>query len=275
MPLPGSRPTVTSGGTRRQSESGTALANIELFWSDTPSDGEARPSGWGGARLRAGRTSDGISLEQASEIIEAAQFAVQAGLPFNRHLVIHWERAGILDVQAAVATGRFLTLVRDWIRKRGGCTAWEWVRENGGNKGSHVHILLHVPAGLALGAMGLRWLKRVTGARYRKGVIRTRRIGGTARTAVVAPAAYRTNLAVVVCYILKGATPSAACALGIGKRQAGGCIIGKRVATSENIGRAARARHRQARDTEAYHPAVPQTGRTEGQARRGGLEDWF
>ncbi len=176
----------------------------------------------------------------------AAQFAAAAGMPFNRHLTIHWQQAGIPDERAAWATGRFLKLAGDWIAKirtdYARQFAWEWVRENGERKGSHAHILLHLPAGTRIGTMQRRWLRSITGKPYSASTIKTARIGGTADAAQSAPAAYRANLATVVGYVLKGASPAAARELDLQRLEAGGRIIGKRAATSQNIGRAARAR---------------------------------
>lgn len=208
---------------------------------------------WGGRRNSASRTSDSLSLDQAANIIEAAQFAAAAGMPFNRHLTIHWQQAGIPDEKAAWATGRFLKLAGDWITKRAGSAAkirgeyasrfaWAWVRENGDRKGSHVHILLHLPAGTRIGRMQRRWLRSITGKPYSASTIKTARIGGTAGAAQSAPAAYRANLAAVVGYVLKGASPAAARKLELQRLEGGGRVIGKRAATSQNIGTAARAR---------------------------------
>jgi hypothetical protein len=226
---------------------------------------------WGGRRNSAARTSSSLSLNQAAQIIEAAQFAAAIGLPFNRMLTIHWGQAGIADCRAAWATGRFLKLASDWIAKRCGRfskvgrnrqrIAWAWVRENGDGKGSHVHILMHLPADkitgengkragdktpakqrAKLGNMPRRWLRSITGAPYIAGTIKTERIGGTAGAAQASPAAYRDNLAAVVGYVLKGASPAAARALGLERIEAGGVIIGKRAATSQNVGRSARSR---------------------------------
>lgn len=198
---------------------------------------------WGGRRNSASRTSDCLSLNQAANIIAAAQFSVAIGLPFNRHLTIHWEHAGIADVRAAWATGRFLKLAGDWIKKRrknGSSIAWAWVRENGESKGSHVHILLHVPAGMSLGRMQRRWVSSITGKPYQARTIRTARIAGTAGAANAAPAAYLANLEAVVAYVLKGASPEAAQELGLERLEHGGRIVGKRAATSQNVGAKAR-----------------------------------
>lgn len=231
---------------------GTHPAIISLIISGTAFSEEAQPSGWGGARNSVKRTSDFLTLNQCLKIIGAAQLASRIGLPFNRHITIHWEQAGIPDSRAAWATGRFLKLAGDWLAKR--CQlennrgkskrrlAWAWVRENGSRKGSHVHILLHCPPELAQAFAGTqrRWLGRITGKPYRARTIRTARIGGTLNAARSKPAAYTENLANVVGYVLKGALPDAAATLGLLRLEAGGRVIGKRTATSQNIGQAAR-----------------------------------
>jgi hypothetical protein len=229
------------------SETGMGLANYNCSKSDAALNEKTQRSTWGGSRNRASRTSCSLSLERAVSLFDAAFYAAAIGLPLNRHVTIHWERAGVPDCRAAAATGAFLTLARDLLRKRGGRVAWVWVRENegrGSSKGSHVHILLHVPTGMTLGRMQRRWLRRITHAPYRTRTIRTARIGGRTGTVASAPAVYYANLAAVLGYVLKGASPEAARALGLEKVKAAGRIIGKRVATSQNIGRAARAQEK-------------------------------
>lgn len=232
-----------TGTYRRAATVGTGLAIMPIGLGDAAFSATARRNGWGGARNSASRTSDALTVKQTAEIIEAAQFAARIGLPLNRHLTIHWEAAGVPDCEAGAATAAFLTLARDWLRKRGAPFAWAWVRENGDGKGSHVHILLHCRPEVARDFSGIqrRWLRRVTGKPYRARVIRTARIGGTLTAAQSAPVAYVENLATVVGYLLKGASPAAARALGLERLEAGGRIIGKRAATSQNLGRIARA----------------------------------
>lgn len=179
-----------------------------------------------------------MSLAQAKNIIEAAEFAVATGMPFNRHITIHWQQAGIPDERAAWATGRFLKLAGDWIARRGGRFAWAWVRESGARKGSHVHILMHLPSAASIGRLQRRWIRSITGQPYRASTIKTARIGGTAGAAQSAPVTYRANLAAVVGYVLKGACSTAARELGLDWLEPGGRITGKRAATSQNIGRA-------------------------------------
>lgn len=128
------------------------------------------------------------------------------------------------------ATTAFLKAYRDWL---GGSTAYLWVRENGDGKGSHVHILAHLPVGRRWhGARARRWIERITGKPYRAGVIRTRRIAGA-----VEPqgALYAANLGTVLAYALKGVEPDAAVELAI-EHEAGGRVIGKRCGRSRNIG---------------------------------------
>lgn len=111
-----------------------------------------------------------------------------------------------------------LKLAGDWLskcrplefnQKKSSRFAWAWVRENGRTKGSHVHILLHLPTGTQIGTMQRRWLRLVTGRPYSASTIKTVRIGGTASAAQSAPAGYRPNLAAVVAYLLKGTCPIA------------------------------------------------------------------
>lgn len=225
--------------------SGTALADYEYLSCPSFSDHAdvpARQNAWGGARNRRDRTSDCITLAQATGLREAAVFAVRIGLSLNRHITIHWAMAGVGDDRAAAATARFLKLASDWLDKRGHRFAWVWVRENGARKRSHVHILAHVPAGLGFGRMQRRWLRQVTGAPYRAKTIRTKRIAGRANAATAAPAAYWQNLGNCVEYLLKGVSPETAQALGLERVKPGGRITGKRVSWSQNIGAAARAK---------------------------------
>lgn len=279
MPFSSSSREGGNGGIASNCASGTAVAIYSSSKSARPFDAKHGISGWGGARNRADRVSESLSLKQARSIMEAAQFAAAIGLPFNRHVTIHWERAGVPDNRAAAATARFLKLASDWLAKRNSkpdkqraengqgrlSFAWAWVRENdaGGDcsKGSHVHILLHVPLGAIWTAWRLRrWLERVSGQPYRKGVIRTARIGGSARAAATASVNYLINLDAVVRYVLKGASAKVARSIGLERWNAGGRIIGKRTAFSQNIGPAAQRYSLKSEDRSQlaapYHRAI-------------------
>ena len=191
-------------------------------------------NGWGGARNRSGRTSEYIKLEAALELVEAARWSIAAGMPFNRHLTVHWAMGGVADKRAAAATGRMVKLIGDWVKKRSGRYAYSWVREMGPRQGSHVHILLHVPKGIRLGHMTSRWFKAIAG-KAGKGAVKTRPIGGSAKAAFSGSDWYEDNLAAVVAYLLKGVSVQAGEALGLDRAAAGGRIIGKRISISQNL----------------------------------------
>lgn len=184
----------------------------------------------GGARNSGSRTSDCLTEKQARHLIAAACEAERQGKPFNRHITIHWEAAGVPDDKAMAATTAFLKAVRDWT---GGKAAYLWVRENGKGKGSHVHILAHVAAEKRWhGPRVQRWIARISGQPYSKRSILTRRIMGCDDPT---GELYRANLAAVLAYVLKGVDADTAIALGIA-HQAGGRVIGKRCGWSRNIG---------------------------------------
>lgn len=212
---------------------GTGHAN--LYESSGPYLPAPRFSTWGGACNSATRQSDSISLEKALEVVEAAQRAIAIGRPFNRHLTVHWEKAGLTDAQAAAATGSFVKLIVDWARRHGG-TSYAWVRENGERKGSHTHILLHVPQGLSL-ALTRRWYRTVTGwqGKLPSKAVRTVCIGGSARCALAGGEHYSANLAYVVSYLLKGVDEHGGIALDLDRYASGGEIQGKRVSISGSL----------------------------------------
>jgi len=227
---------VESAYYRTRAPSGTRLAIIDIELESAPSSATIPQVGHGGARLKASRTSDGLTMRQALLIIDAAMMAAHIGLPLNRHITVHWAAAGIADDRAAKATTAFLKYLRDWL---GGGTAYVWVRENGDSKGTHLHILAHIPPGRRMsGARSRRWLERITGQPYRPGTIKTRCIAG--HRASDGPI-YAANLRAALDYIRKGAYPDAAAIIGI-DHESGGRIIGKRCGTSRNIGMGANRR---------------------------------
>lgn len=185
----------------------------------------------GGARNRADRSSLGLTIKQSLALIGAAHRAVVIDKPLNRWMTIHWEAAGLSDDQAMRATSAFLKYWREWL---GGETAYVWVRENGGGKGSHLHLLAHLPAHRVWsGRRGTKWIELITGDRYKAHVILTKRIAGAGQPD---GKLYDENLRAVLAYALKGALPEVAEALGI-CRQPGGPVIGKRCGTSRNLSR--------------------------------------
>ena len=102
--------------------------------------------------------SHNLSRQQVEGMIAAAQFAASANLNIQRHWTVHYERAGIADRHGAAFIGRLLKLVGKAARRAGGEMAAQWVRENGEGKGAHVHILLHLPAGMTLRGRTRHWI---------------------------------------------------------------------------------------------------------------------
>lgn len=221
---------------------GTDFAIIYSVKSEVHVDAKHTLSGWGGARNTADRVSDTLTLTKAQAIIGASYRAFEIGLPFNRFVTIHLERAGIADAHAVNAIGRLTKLAKDWVQSRGGCIAWAWVRENDmgdGSKGSHVHLLIHCADTLPIGRKWRRWLLKVTGQPYRRNTIRSERIGGTLNAHATAPVAYLQNLDRVLAYVCKGVSPADANTLGLPRHEPGGRIIGKRAGYSPML-----AKHR-------------------------------
>lgn len=191
----------------------------------------------GGAGNRTTATSDYLTLRQAQGLMTAAQFALANGKPLTRHLTVRLERQGVSDADAVKAIGRLLTLLRDHVRKTaGGEIAYIWSREHGPIIGGHVHILLHLPAGyIWQGQRVLRWIERISGNPYRKGTIKTTRVGRTAKAHEQNPGLYLANLATVVGYVMKGTSPTAGASLQLERMKAQGRVMGKRCGWSTNI----------------------------------------
>ncbi len=217
---------------QRCDQTGTELANYSL--DRCAASTNPGPTRWqhGGARNSASRTSDCLTMKQARKLINAVRFQVKKTI-YNRHITIHWGAAGVEDDEAMAATTAFLKVLRDWTS---GKASYVWVRENGIGKGSHVHILTHIPDGKHWhGARVRRWLERISGKPYKARSILTRRI-----MCCDDPNSelYQANLNAVLAYVLKGVSPDDAAALGIA-HEAGGRIIGKRCGMSKNISKRA------------------------------------
>lgn len=196
----------------------------------------------GGARNRADRTSDALTVAQIANLTAAEGHSRAIGLPFTRMITIHWQAAGVGLADMVKATGRFLDLLNKALARHNSKTAWLWTLENGDRKGGHCHLLVHVPAALVsvLTRLQKGWLRRITGKPYRSRVIYSKPIGGRLHLENGNPELHAVNLANAVGYVLKGADPEAAAVFRLTRLEAGGRIIGKRCATSQNIGTKAR-----------------------------------
>ena len=196
----------------------------------------------GGARNRADRTSDALTVAQIANLTAAERHSRAIGLPFTRMITIHWQAAGVALADMVKATGRFIDLLTKALARHDSKTAWLWTLENGDRKGGHCHLLVHVPAALVslLTRLQKGWLRRITGKAYRARVIRSEPIGGRLGLETGNPELHAVNLADAFGYILKGANSEAAAKFGFTRLEAGGHIIGKRCGTSQNIGASAR-----------------------------------
>lgn len=191
----------------------------------------------GGAGNRATVASHYLTLRQAQDLMAAAQCALRIGKPLTRHLTVRLERQGIADCDAVKAIGRLITLLRDHVRNtNGGEIAYIWSREHGAVIGGHVHILLHLPADYIWRGQRVQlWLERISGLQYKKGAIKTTRIGGTANACEQNPGRYLANLVTIASYLVKGSCPKTGSAIGLEHAKAQGRIIGKRCGKSLNI----------------------------------------
>lgn len=165
----------------------------------------------------------------------AAANAQRMSLPFNRHWTVHYQRAGIAEIDAARFIGRLLKLAGDYARRHNGKVAAMWVRENGDGKGGHVHMLLHLPARLSLRGRTGHWV-RLAGGNVRQRVSRIRSIGHALVSAEKGGKHYQQNTGKVLTYILKGADAEAGAVLGLDRYGEGGRIVGKRCGRTQNLG---------------------------------------
>lgn len=205
---------------------------------------EPTAPGRGGARNRADRESQELSVRQVANLLDATAYATAIGLPFTRMISIHWEAAGVPLSGMAKATGRFIDLMTKMLARHGCRTAWLWVHEGGDGKGGHCHILAHVPAVLVkrLNALQIGWLRGITGYPYQARVIKSRPIGGRLGIECKNPPLHEANLDAALTYVLKGASTAAASRFHLDRLQPGGRVIGKRCGISQNIGASARNR---------------------------------
>ena len=85
--------------------------------------------------------------------------------------------AGIAPEDGARFVGKLIDLVSKQARREGGRLSAIWVRECASDKGEHVHILMHLPAGMSLRNRTRRWIV-AAGGTYRAGVSKVTVIGG-------------------------------------------------------------------------------------------------
>jgi hypothetical protein len=189
-------------------------------------------SGRGGARNRRDRRSWHLSDGQYDRLSQAALFAEAVGLPFNRLTTVHWDKARVADPLAS--TRKLLKALGKALRRHGFAFAYLWVRENGSDKGEHVHILWHGPD--CLPDLN-RWLARALkscGAVRRKGVRDTRAVGRRVSDAITRGADYLQNVEAGLDYLCKGARRELLFSLHR-RSEFSGEIVGQRCGVSRNV----------------------------------------
>jgi hypothetical protein len=183
--------------------------------------------------------SDGLTDREVRRIWTAIEAAYQAGLTLTRFVTIHWEKQGVPHGEGGQATSALLDRICRAMAKRKRPYAAIWTRENSGwqGNGDHVHILLHVSTYPRFAQATRRWIKTISGQRYRKGTIQTRTIGRSLKASQTAPEAFLADLQGVTAYVAKGALQATAEALGLTEWGKGGRVIGQRMGMSKNLSR--------------------------------------
>ena len=231
LPSDGRADKETSGN-REVRRSGTDFAN----YSYTPSC--ERHCGWGGARNRADRTSEGLTDSQVASVLQAATFAFATGRTFQRHWIVHYGKAGINGKNGTHFVSRVLASKQ--AKREGGTLTALWVRERASDKGEHVHILVHLPAAMRLHGRTRRWIE-TAGGTWSWGISRVRIIGGRlSKLEANSDTRHAANAANVTRYLLKAASTQTGEKLDLKRAGRGGRIIGKRCGWTQNIGAKAR-----------------------------------
>ena len=185
--------------------------------------------------------SDHLTIAQCFEILSTAESAIESGMPFNRFTTIHFESQGVEDREVVGLLGKIMDRTRKLARRKNVEFAYLYVRENDrgdGSKGSHVHIMWHLPDELArplLRGYLRKWLAELSGRPVRRKVVNTRSIGRTVCECQTNPRAYRKNLTEVTDYLLKGVERDTARVLGLKRWGHGGVVLGKRWGRSQNL----------------------------------------
>jgi len=179
-----------------------------------------------------------IHLNAAENIIQAIGFSNQIGLPLKCFLTISWEHAQAVG-RVHNIQGQWLERYIKWIHYYRSTGAYIWSIEQGRVWGYHSHFLIHVPPKL------FRSFKKIVpnwidGDVDQSGPAKTfdiQKINSGYGLAQLNP------LKGVTRYLLKAANDEAAEILSIRQEpQKAGIVVGKRVGTSQNIGRGARAK---------------------------------
>ena len=177
-----------------------------------------------------------LTVPQATNIIEAVDFAKSIGLPLVAHLTIHWAYTDVGDDP----DGKLFAKVREgldkWLRRQGIVFAAAWSRErmSGGQaEVVHCHLLFHLPL-----EYRTKRKHQVETAIYR---LMKRHGRGYWAEEVVKLVIWPDPDGK---YLIKGGGPKVWKRFNLRKehRRLQGIIHGKRCGTTVNLGRAARIR---------------------------------
>jgi hypothetical protein len=204
----------------------------------------AQPDHRGQRQYRVGGTRY-ISVAQATNIIEAVEFAKLIGLPLVAHLTIHWAYTDVGDDPDGKRFAKVREGLAKWLRRRGIVFAAAWCIERmsrGQAEVVHCHLLFHLPVEyrakrkLQVEAAIYRLIKR-HGRGYWADEVIDLRIHDNPDGK----------------YLIKGGGPKVWKRFRLRKehRRLQGTIFGKRCGTTQNIGPAARRRSLQQCDVEA------------------------
>jgi hypothetical protein len=194
-------------------------------------------------RYRVGGTKY-VTLLQATNIIEAIQFAKLIGLPLVAHLSVHWSLTDVGDDPGGQVFVRLREGLNKWLNRRGIAFAGAWARERqagGQSDVEHCHLLFHLPVEYRSGPSLLQ-VEAAIGRLVR------RHAGGIFHEKAIdlwlhGKAPYPDGK-----YLIKGGGPKVWKRFRLRKehRRLQGIIHGKRCGTTENIGptERVRARHR-------------------------------
>jgi hypothetical protein len=180
-----------------------------------------------------------LSFDQATNLIEAVDYARTIGLPLVAHATIHWSGTIVFDDPDGKLFAKVREGLHKWLLRRGiaGGLTCVWCRECKAHTDIvHCHLLFYLPVEYRTGARFLQTeaaLSRLVG-RHGGGIL-----GEFAVKLIIHPDPDGL-------YLIKGGDRRVWDHFKIRKewRKSQGIVHGKRCGTTENIGLAERARYR-------------------------------
>jgi len=178
-----------------------------------------------------------ITVSQATNIIEAVNFAKLIGLPLVAHLTIHWSLTNVGDDPDGKLFAKVREGLNKWLGRRGIAFAAAWARErqSGGQSDVvHCHLLFHLPVDYRSGAKMTQVEAAISRLVERHGKSISHEKAFDLRVHDNPDGKY----------LIKGGGPKVWKLFRLRKehRRSQGIIHGKRCGTTQNIGPAARRR---------------------------------